>query len=318
MKVNYRFLISAGFAFSLLSCSSTNVTETAVSVQNEKKNVLEAPVVAEPEPHELYAELLKTDVKLSVVSSPAAVNAGRKFSKPYVFAVKHADGSAYADFDVEIFYPASKNQDVEFKSEIVKTDAEGLVTFTPESASFAASTFVTAKPALLFEDDDVKLAADSVAVKAEYMVKSDIINKGAVLFIWDCNEKGRPVNNSTGVQSEFRTRGITLVGNGPVNDTSYIGKNSALYRDTYEIIGGDAYGYLISGTVKFVKPVEADGDEYVCSLVADITGIKMKDGSTVFAQTFTNEARGKNWNACTSKCKDELSKKIVDALVYGL
>ena len=316
MKVNYRILISAGFAFSLLSCATTKIEEEVL------QNTTSAPtpqVIEEVKTQEdIYAELVRRDVKLSLVSSPAAVNINKSFSKPYVFAVTHADGTAYPDFLIDITYPAEKKSEVIFKTEQFTSDAQGLVTFTPANASFAASELVTARAALLYEDENVKEAVVNTCVSAPYLVRSDISSKGAVLFIWDYNEKGRPVNNSTHVQSEFRSRGITLVGNGPVNETSYIGRNSALYRDTYEIIGGDAYGYLISGTIKFVKPVEADGDEYVCSLIADISGIKMKDGSEIFSKTLTHEARGKNWTVCTTKCKEELAKMIVDALIYGL
>ncbi len=316
MKVNYRIILSAGFAFSLISCATTKTTNevsTNTVVIQESSPVIEAPTE-----ESIYAELVRSDVRLSLVSGPAAVNVNKNFSKPYIFAVKHADGSVYPDFLVDITYPAGRKSEVEFATEQFTSDSEGLVTFTPAAPSFAAMELVTAKPALLYDDAAVKEAVDSAAVTAPYQVRSDISSKGAVLFIWDYNEKGRPVNNSTHVQSEFRTRGITLVGNGPVNETSYIGRNNALYRDTYEIIGGDAYGYLISGTIKFVKPVEADGDEYVCSLSADISGIKMKDGSEIFNKNFTHEARGKNWTACTSKCKEELAKMIVDALLFGL
>ena len=316
MKVNYRFLIYAGLVCSVVSCTTTETVSNSSVSETISSTSIEAP--AEPQADELYADLIKSDVKLSVVSSPAAIYVNKKFAKPFVFSVRHADNSAYADFDVEITYPYSKNKDIEFKTIVLKTDEEGLVTFSPESTAFAAITEVTAKPALLYDTEIVKNAADAAAVSAKYLVRSDIITKGAVLFIWDYNENGRPVNNSTHVQSEFRSRGITLVGNGPVNETSYIGRNAALYRDTYEIIGGDAYGYLISGAIKFTTPVTADGDEYYCALSAQITGIQMKDGSEIFSQTFTHEARGKNWAACTTKCKEELAKEIVDALIYGL
>lgn len=111
-----------------------------------------------------------------------------------------------------------------------------------------------------------------------------------------------------------------MVGNAPVNETTYIGKPlSTLYKENYEIIE-NSYGYLIVGTIKFTKPVEAteDGDGYLCSLEADIQAVTMENGNTVFTQTFEHDAAGKNWNACVSKCKEELAEQIVDALVYGL
>ncbi|MCR4579764.1 MAG: hypothetical protein K5681_05400 [Treponema sp.] len=318
MKVINRFLISTGLVLSLAACATTEVEKESV-ISNEQKEEIVEETIAAPTEEELYSQLIKDDVTITFISGPSVTNLNKSFAKPYIFAVKHADSSAYSDFDIEITYPASKSQTgLDYASQIIKSDSQGLVTYNPEKAAFSANAFVSAKPALLYDDENVKAAAAEKEVKAPYQVKSDIASKGAVLFIWDYNEKGRPVNNSTHVQSEFRTRGITLVGNGPVNETSYIGKNSALYRDTYEIIGGDAYGYLISGTIKFANPVTADGDEYVCSLIAEITGIKMKDGSQIFTGSYSHEARGKNWNESTSKCKEELAKIIVDNLVFGL
>ena len=151
-------------------------------------------------------------------------------------------------------------------------------------------------------------------------VKSDIASKGAVLFVWDFNEKDRPVNNSYNIQAEFRGRGITMVGNGPVNETSYIGKPKSLYKDTYDIIGGNQYGYLIYGTVKFAQPVTAleDGSGYVCVLKAEIEAVTMKNGTQIYSSAITYESKGKNWNECVSVGKDKLSELVVDDILYGL
>ena len=104
-----------------------------------------------------------------------------------------------------------------------------------------------------------------------------------------------------------------MVGNAPVNDSEYIGKSlDFLYKENYEIIE-DSYGYLICGTVKFVKPVEPCEEGYLCSLTSKIEALDMKNGKKVFSKTFNHEATGKNWNSCVSKCKTELAKMIVDA-----
>ena len=327
MKKHYYFLLSLGCALSTL----TSVSCTSIPTTNEKQSdseiteLLEEPEVQKgPSEEELYINRLQTDLSISLVSEPGITNLNKAFSKPYTFSVKHQDGSAYKDFELEFSYPSSKNTGViEFTSEKVKTDEEGLFSFTPNIAAFSADSFVSVKPSSNYDNDEVKNAELSKEVKASYKVRSDVATKGAILFVWDYNENNRPANNSYNLQSEFRKRGITNVGNAPISDNSYIGKPlSSLYKANYEIIddsfGYQFYGYLICGSIKFVKPVEADGDAYVCSLVAEITGLTMKDGSTTFSKTFTHEARGKNWSECTGKCKEELAKMIVDALVFGL
>ena len=121
--------------------------------------------------------------------------------------------------------------------------------------------------------------------------------------------------------SELRKKGVSLIGNAPVSDTSYIGKPlKELYEANFEYIGANMYGYLLYGTVKFEVPVTKveDGDGYTCTLVADIYGISMKDGETVLHTTATTTALGSNWNYCVSNCKNELTTKIVEQIIYGL
>ena len=172
------------------------------------------------------------------------------------------------------------------------------------------------------KSEDAQLAENLKAYTAEadWKVKSDIAAKGALLFVWEHNEKNRPINNYSNLQGEFRIRGITMVGNGPVNDTSYIGKQKSLYKDTYAIIGGTQFGYLIYGTVKFEQPVTAleDGSGYYCVLKAEIEAYSMKDGSKLYSSVTSYESKGKNWNECVSKGKDKLSELIVSDIIYGL
>lgn len=301
------FLISLTVLFpAVFSCATTSA-------------VSDTQIKPEASPADVYADILQNDVSITVVSGPGAVTVNRKFAAPFVFAVRHSDGSPYADFDIELTYPAQKNQGiVEYKSEIFKTDSDGFVTFAPETPAFAAADKVTVRPAVLYNKKAVKEACDALAVSAPFLVRSDIAAKGAVLFIWDFNEKGSPTTNFTQIQSELRSRGIMLVGNGPVNEISYIGKDKELYRDTYAAIGGNAYGYLISGTVRYERPVESDADGYVCAMTADIRGIRMRDGEVVFSGTFTQESRGKNRNISIQNCKESIAGQIVDALIFGL
>ena len=90
-----------------------------------------------------------------------------------------------------------------------------------------------------------------------------------------------------------------------------------LYKENYEIIEA-SYGYLICGTVKFLKPVEPCDEGYLCSLTSNIEAVDMKNGTKVFSKTFVHEATGKNWNSCVSKCKSELAKMIVDEIFFGM
>ena len=278
-------------------------------------------IVIEESPEDIFIKSLE-GISIAKVSSPKEVYKGRKFAEAFVFQAKAADGQPLENLSLTLTYPASKSVDegISFEKTELITDAEGKITFTPEATSFAAKTKVSVYPTPINENPELMERLKPFTAEADWKVKSDLPSKGAVLFVWDFNEKDRPVNNFANLQAECRTRGITMVGNGPVNETSYLGKQQALYKDTYKIIGGNAYGYLIYGTIKFEQPVTAkeDGSGYFCIIKADIEAYDMKNGNKVYTFTASYESNGKNWNECVSKGKDKIAEFIVTDIIYGL
>lgn len=303
----------------LASCATTTVESQSKTTSNHKSPSREIETKKETA-EDIFIKSLE-GITISKVSSPKEISKGRSFSDPFVFSAKKADGSALEGFALTLEYPVSKSLDgISFEKTDFITDAEGNIYFTPQQTAFAVKTRVNVYPTPISDDPSLSERLKPYTASADWKVKSDIASKGAVLFIWDYNEKDRPVNNSYNIQAEFRGRGITMVGNGPVNETSYIGKPKALYKDTYDIIGGTQYGYLIYGTIKFEQPVteNEDGSGYFCLLKAEIEAVSMKNGSKIYSSAITYESKGKNWNECVSKGKDKLSQLVVDDLIYGL
>jgi hypothetical protein len=303
----------------LASCATTTVESQSKTTSNHKSPSREIETKKETA-EDIFIKSLE-GITISKVSSPKEISKGRSFSDPFVFSAKKADGSALEGFALTLEYPVSKSLDgISFEKTDFITDAEGNIYFTPQQTTFAVKTRVNVYPTPISDDPSLSERLKPYTASAEWKVKSDIASKGAVLFIWDYNEKDRPVNNSYNIQAEFRGRGITMVGNGPVNETSYIGKPKALYKDTYDIIGGTQYGYLIYGTIKFEQPVteSEDGNGYFCLLKAEIEAVSMKNGSKIYSSVITYESKGKNWNECVSKGKDKLSQLVVDDIIYGL
>ncbi len=304
--------------FSFISCESTPKSDTNNS-KVEKIEIIEEidPAVVELEN---YKESIK-NLTFKIESSPAAVNVKKSFAKNFSASIKDDSGNPVSDFSVIVKYPASKTDSViNYDTKEIITDENGLAAFTAPQTTFAANEKVIFYPAPYNDSEEALAAAMEKSVSADYLVKSDIITKGAVLFIWDFNEKGNPSNNSYEIQSKFRTKGITLVGNGPVSESKYIGKPQTLYRETYDIIGPDAYGYLLYGTITFEQPVTANEDKsaYTCILKAEIDAINMKTGSNVYSKVFTYESTGKNYNECVSNGKSNLAEIAVTDIIYGL
>ena len=315
------FVITSLLSVIILSaCASTPATDSEKHTSHDK-SAAKTQLTVQKSPEELFLESLE-GISVQRVSSPKVITLGKAFSEAFVFSVTKADGSPAENFSLTVEYPASKSEgNITFEKKEFTTDAEGKITFTAaDKAAFSANSKVKAYPTPVSEDSALAESLKAYTAEADWKVKSDIATKGAVLFVWDYNEKDRPVNNSYNIQAEFRGRGITMVGNGPVNDTSYIGKPKSLYKDTYDIIGGNQYGYLIYGTIKFDQPVTAleDGSGYFCILKAEIEAVNMKDGSKIYSSAISYESKGKNWNECVSKGKDKLSELVVDDIIYGL
>ncbi|MGN0751042.1 MAG: hypothetical protein ACI4LS_11195 [Treponema sp.] len=294
------------------------INENAIKTENtpEIEEVIE--IKKEPTESEIFIQKIEK-INIKCVLSPSVVTKNRNFSSAYEFLVSDGEMNPVSEFKITLTYPSAKSDDeVLFSSVELLSDESGKVSFEPPKPSFSCISTVTAYPTPINQEEEVLKAVDQKKVEADWKVRSDVINKGAVLFIWDFNEKNRPVNNSYEILSEFRKRGITMVGNAPVNDSEYIGKSlDFLYKENYEIIEA-SYGYLICGTVKFLKPVEPCDEGYLCSLTSNIEAVDMKNGKKVFSKTFAHEATGKNWNSCVSKCKSELAKMIVDEIFFGM
>lgn len=323
MKVIKLFLYNILFTTLLVSCASTNSSNSksktlAPELSAQNKTDSSSELSDEESASEIFIKSLE-GLSLSFTKSPKTTSVKKAFSSSFDFIAKDKSGNPLANYPLTISFPSSKENGEIIYSEIdIKTNENGSYSYTADIPSFSANTTLAVYPTPIDNSDEVIDAAVSYRAEADWKVKSDIITKGAVLFIWDFNEKNKPVNNSYDILSEFRTRGMSLVGNAPINETSYIGKPiSTLYRENYEIIE-NAYGYLIVGTVKFSKPVSPVDDKYSCSLVADIQAVNMKNGQLIFSSIFEHEATGKNWNECVTKAKEELAIMVVDALVYGL
>ena len=315
-------IFTGTLAVLLLSACASNPAESSnENLSTHDKSAPKAVITVQKTPEELFLESLEgTTVK--TVSSPKAVNSGRAFAAPFVFSVSKADGTPAENFSLTVEYPVSKTDGViAFEKAEYVTDADGNISVSfPEKTSFAANVKVKAYPTPVSEDAALAEQLKAYTATADWKVKSDIATKGAALFVWDFNEKGRPENNSYNIQAEFRGRGITNVGNGPVNESSYIGKIKSLYKDTYDIIGTSVYGYLLFGTIKFEQPVTAleDGSGYYCVFKAEIGALNMRNGNQIYSTEITYESKGKNWNECVSKGKDKLSELVVDDIIYGL
>ena len=200
------------------------------------------------------------------------------------------------------------------------TDANGSISFMPDTPTFACKYKITAYP---FVPDNLSLENKDIEpfmTTADFLVESDVSSKGAIMFVFEFTEGGKPSKNSYEILSALRKKGGSMISNGPISDdTSYItASKQKIYKDNYEYVE-DQFGYLIGGTVKFANPVEANEDgTYTAHLIADIYGIDMKTGNVVYEETNEYTSSGTNWSKAVESCKEKLTEIVVDSIMYGL
>lgn len=314
-------LFTSVLCFTLISCATTNQEESkseVISGFEEEMPAEEEVIIVEPTAEELFLEKL-SGISLKFNAVPAKIKKGKEFKSSFDVLVTNEAGEPVADFELSFKYPANKSgSELVFESTTIKTNAEGIASFMPSNTSFAANTKITALP---YYDSELNITEEELApykAEADFLIESDITTRGAIMFVFEFTESGKPSKNSYDILSALRKKGVYQIGNAPISDTEYINASKAkIYKENYEYVGSEI-GYLIGGTVKFVCPVEKIEDEYKATLCADIYGIDMKTGQVIYENKHEASATGANWNTAVTNCKTNLTKIVADAIMFGL
>ena len=307
-------------AFLLASCASTQSGDSnKTSKKTDQTQEISEP---EPSPAEIFIQTINT-FSLKFTKSPDKTKKGKEFNSAFEVTVYNKDQQPVSGFDVCFLYPTGKNGfKLEYDTVIVTTNENGIASFNPGVINFAAKDQVIAYPDIpgfLNFDGDYKTIPLPYA-EADFLVESDVAEKGAIMFVFEFTEGGKPSKNSYEILSALRKKGGSMISNGPISDdTSYItASKQKIYKDNYEYVE-DQFGYLIGGTVKFANPVEANEDgTYTAHLIAEIYGIDMKTGEVIYEETNEYTSTGTNWSKAVESCKEKLTAIVVDSIMYGL
>lgn len=321
MKKWKLFICPIIFASILFFSCASNSTQNTNKSENAGIQIIEEPEIVVPEPtaEEIFLEKI-SNITIEFTKNPAKTKKNKDFNSAYELFVTDSTSNPVEGFEISLKVPVAK-EGTELKYESIKlaTDEEGKASFMPEKPAFCANTVVTTYP---FISEELKITAEQLTAQtatAPFLVESDIVSKGAILFVFEYNENGKSPKNSYDILSGLRKKGVTLIGNAPISDTEYINASkSKIYKENFEMVGTD-FGYLIGGTVKFANPVEKNEDgTYTAHMIAYIYGIEMKTGNVIYEQTTEYTSSGINWNKATESCRDKLTALVVDSIMFGL
>ena len=310
-------LISSLILVLFISCATTN--DTAKKSAKTSKTI-EEEIVPQLSEEELFIQEMNK-YTLEFTNVPAKIKKGKSFASDFEVTVKDENGNPAADFDVCFTYPAMKDgSKLVSTSIVVKTNENGIASFNPGIISFAANSKIQAFPDVTGKLESNYDELPVPVTTADFLVESDVSSKGAIMFVFEFTEGGKPSKNSYEILSALRKKGGSMISNGPISDdTSYItASKQKIYKDNYEYVE-DQFGYLIGGTVKFANPVETNEDgTYTAHLIAEIYGIDMKTGEVIYEETNEYTSTGTNWSKAVESCKEKLTAIVVDSIMYGL
>lgn len=314
-------LFTSIICFTLISCATTNQEQTKSNdITNVEEEISAEPeeIIVEPTAEELFLEKL-SGISLKFSNVPGKIKKGKEFKSSFDVVVTNADEAPVSDFNVCFTYPAKKSgSQLVFETTTITTNSDGIASFMPSDTAFSTKSKISALPAY---DPELNITEEQLATftaEADFLIESDITTRGAIMFVFEFTESGKPSKNSYDILSALRKKGVYQIGNAPISDTEYINASKAkIYKENYEYVGSEI-GYLIGGTIKFVCPVEKIEDEYKATLCADIYGIDMKTGEVIYENKHETSATGANWNTAVTNCKANLTKIVTDAIMFGL
>ena len=316
-------LFISSFLFTSLLVYSCSTTQEIVEQEEEQIEFTEevAVEIAAPEPtaEELFLEQI-SGVNLEFAKVPSKIRKNKSFSSPYEILVTDENANPIADFSITIKAPVKKEgSKLVFEQFEVKTDVNGIAAYTPSNTVFCANTKITAYPAIPSELEITPEQLAAQTIQANYLVESDIALKGAILFVYEYNENGKSPKNSYDILSGLRKKGVSMIGNAPIDNTDYINASKEkIYKENFEYVGTD-FGYLIGGTIKYVSPVSKNEDgTYTASLIASMYGIEMKTGNVIYEDIIEYTGSGSNWGKAVENCKEKLTALMVDSVMFGL
>lgn len=292
-------LVIVGTFFNITSCASSQSIPTPV-ILNENETE--------------FVESMK-NYKISLIQSPKNTDFNKPFQKSYIVQVKDKEGKIQPNFKISVSYPSSKkNNEIIYKTENITTDSEGKISFLPENTNFTVSDYIYFYPA---PNSNKQLLVDKLkenGLKTDFIIRSAIITKGAILAVWEYNEKDKPANNFYTLISELQASGTPKAGNAPYSDSTTIGLPAQeIYQKNYDIIGTD-FGYLIIGTVKFEKPYEKINDIYNVYIIAEFKVIDMANGKELYQTVIQKTSQDAKYNNAVSACKKAVARQLINEI----
>jgi hypothetical protein len=262
---------------------------------------------------------------------------GREFNEP--FRAKVVNGSTDADpgvagASVRVVYKIMRDSGrPAVRTETVKTDAEGVVSFQAPAPNFVGKEQITmsldvsdALESLLDVPDNLYnqvegfeqlVLSKKVSFSFESQSMASRISTGVAVF--DLDASGNPIaltETSAGLLEKLGQAGFQ-VNNLPVAVTNVAGRSTAQVAGFLNDNFGAQVERAIFGTAKISDHTQ-DKDVVIIQVTATVTVVELASGKTLLTVNKSKRAQGTNASAALSTAFKKLGEDIGEAIVNQL
>ena len=329
MKKAIKIVSKVIFIFSLMSfmpsCESTQVEnheaaeKTTVSKKSSSQETAESATTSQ-----LKKEL--SNMQIELVSSADTPFAGSAFKNPYVISVKDNDGNPYANYQLTVTYPEKKADNViSFNTAEIETNEKGIASFKPEPIATSINSTVTFSPKLPGNSPSLTKLAKAVELEVRCRVKFLRPKRKIVMVdLIDYTPDGKmnlnsALSTSSNTMQEFWKAGYPYQAQNADFHKVIDKGNEAICQAAKNLVGGATYfRYIVYGKVKYASEIKEVEDGFSLTLTADVTVIDFATAKELYKVTKTTTVVDKNkWNVLKA-CQTQLSKDLVNDLIYAM
>ena len=262
-------------------------------------------------------------ISIEAVSRPAPVNAGSPFTEPFAARVVVTAPEKQFPLDnypITVLYPSSGTGS-SLKTELIRTDAEGFLYFTPPTPERACDgtlffcLYPARKNTALTSD-----AADNLSVSFSYKVATTEKRIPTIIAILDYDENNQPVY-SHNITATRLLAGLMKQGFGRIGLDEYRelaeSDETAVIRAAQAKIGNSVDRFIFGKT--FITLDTAKEDSVACTIRAEISVWDFKQALKTNRFTFEYTAEAKTKTQAITLARSRLGESvIVESFKYNL
>ena len=255
-------------------------------------------------------------VSLEAVNQPAPVNAGSPFTRPFAARVMvTVPGKQFPldNYPITVLYPSSGTGS-SLKTDIVRTDTEGFLYFTPPTPEKACdgTLFFYLSPTGAGDAASLAAAAKNLTISFLYKVTTREKRIPTIIAILDYDENNNPVFSSNITATRLLTglmkRGFSRVGLDEYRELAETDEASVI-RTAQSKIGTAVDRFIFGRTYITVEP--AGDNTFVCTIRADISIWDFKQTRKINQFTFEHTAEARTKAQAILLARTDLGETVI-------